>query len=292
MIQSLQNENFISIMASFEREDMSKNKELSIDAETNINDYYDNQDFLQQENVDFLGNSILENDIKNLIESSNPSFIKDDKEGIQIKDNSTIKKSSKRKRKKAEKQTFEISSYSFFYSILVMSLTLGYLTYNISQVTFSLAVIMLLICSGFFLISFKSFNQKLVISKNNIYVFEKEKRIYTWNLINDYNTCHFRQGPIQKLFNCGNLTIVNKDSKYLLIKNVSNVQESFESIILNYEELLTNMGIEFESYFDKQYIENKKHKNSSNAQVDIDKVETQTAFDFEENMKKSKRRSK
>ncbi len=274
---------FISNITLFEKESMSKDKNISIDAETNINDYYENQSFLEQENTDFLGNQILDDTFNSALLEQNPNFLEEKKEIIKVSNH------KKKKKRKAEKQTFEISSYAFFYSILVLCLTLGYLTYNLSNITLPLALIMLSISGVFFMMSFKSFHQKLVISKNNIYVFEKDKRIYTWNLINDYSTAYFKQGPIQKLFNCGNISIVNKDNKYLLIKNVYNVQEAFDNIIMNYEELLTNFGVEFESYFDQKDQHDKKHKNSSNAKVDIDRIETQTAFDFEQEQSKRKK---
>ena len=87
--------------------------------------------------------------------------------------------------------------------------------------------------------------------------YEKNKKVFSGTLLEDFNLIDFQQTLIGKILNYGTLILVKNDKSYYSYSYLNNVENVYEKTILQYEKLILEINPDFEAPFTNK----KNHKN-------------------------------
>ena len=101
------------------------------------------------------------------------------------------------------------------------------------------------------------FGKKYVLTDKKFYFYEKNKKVFSGTLLEDFNLIDFQQTLIGKILNYGTLILVKNDKSYYSYSYLNNVENVYEKTILQYEKLILEINPDFEAPFTNK----KNHKN-------------------------------
>lgn len=114
---------------------------------------------------------------------------------------------------------------------------------------------------------------KLIITKNKIYIFQGKQKIVAWSFIEDFYCVDYKQSALGKLFNYGTLYISNHDNKFYLFKMIDNPIQAYDNIIIQYEKIQEALDPSYKPRYNK---DTRKIKNNiiikDGKAVEIDRI--------------------
>ena len=128
------------------------------------------------------------------------------------------------------------------------------------------------------------FGKKYVLTDKKFYFYEKNKKVFSGTLLEDFNLIDFQQTLIGKILNYGTLILVKNDKSYYSYSYLNNVENVYEKTILQYEKLILEINPDFEAPFTNK----KNHKNIDSLD-NIDNINNSSNLDSslsENNQKK------
>lgn len=130
-----------------------------------------------------------------------------------------------------------------------------------------LAFSLLVLVSTFFLYTKK----ELVITNNKVYVFQGKTKIFGWSFLDDFHVVDFKQSKLGVHLNYGTLFLSNRNNKVFLFKNIHNPFEVYETIIIQYEKLMSSV--------DETYVPRYERKGNSTSNKDVTIIKNGVSVD-------------
>lgn len=158
----------------------------------------------------------------------------------------TTEKSSKKRKKPNIILDEKTSLFIFFYPIL-FSLCLIYYTFHTKTNLFIfLAGSIIFIGLQYY---FMVFGKKIILTDKKIYVYSRDKKVLSWELIGDFAYINYSQERLGRWFNYGSLIIVNQKKESYVYHFLNNPKSVYEKVIQQYEELMINIDPTYEKQF-------------------------------------------
>lgn len=158
----------------------------------------------------------------------------------------TTDKSSKRRKKPNIVLEEHTNLFIFFYPIL-FSLCLIYYTFhtNSNMLIFLIGAFIFIALQYYFMV----YGKKFILTDKKIYVYSKNKKVLSWNLIGDFAYINYSQERLGRWLNYGSLIIVNQEKESYIYHFLNNPKKVYENVIQQYEDLMSKIDPTYEKQF-------------------------------------------